>query len=92
MHEALRDQERAAKGRERQPGAGIIDAQAVLTAEGSTQRGYDVAKRPGGRKRHLLDSRGLRLTVMVTSASVQDRLSTRQVLEQARRRSPVLGP
>lgn len=92
IHDGLRDRLRAVDGRDRQPSAAIIDAQSVLTAEGGADRGYDAGKRTRGRKRHLLvDSLGLVLVVMVTSASVQDRLGARPVLEAARRRFPLLG-
>ncbi len=64
----------------------------MLTAEGGAQRGYDAGKRTRSRKRHLLvDTLGLVLTVMVTSASVQDRLGARPLLESAWRRFPLLG-
>lgn len=41
---------------------------------GASTRGYDAGKRTAGRKRHIIvDTMGLLLVIMVTSASVQDR-------------------
>lgn len=92
VHDQLRDRLRRADGRDPQPSAAVIDAQTVLTAEGGAGRGYDAGKRTRGRKRHLVvDTAGLMLAVAVTSASVQDRIGARTVLETVRRRWPVLG-
>ena len=92
VHDQLRDRVRCAQGRDSQPSAAVIDAQTVLTAEGGTGRGYDAGKRTRGRKRHLVvDTTGLVLAVAVTSASVQDRIGARPVLETLRRRFPLLG-
>jgi transposase len=92
VHDELRDRVRMGEGRDGQPSAAVIDAQSVLTAEGGAARGYDAGKRTRGRKRHLLvDTLGLVLAVHVTSASVQDRLGARPLLDAARRRFPLLG-
>jgi putative transposase len=46
--------------------------------------GYDGAKRLNGRKRHLLvDTLGLLLAVLVTTADVGDRDGTAQMLERS---------
>jgi len=52
-----------------------VDSQSVkTTAIGGEARGYDAGKKVKGRKRHVLvDTLGLLLVVVVTSASVQDR-------------------
>jgi len=84
LHDALRDQVRRAEGRDEQPTAAIIDAQSVKGAAtvGASSRGYDAGKKINGRKRHLVvDTVGLLLLVIVTTASVQDRDGARPVLE-----------
>jgi transposase len=82
IHDALRDQVRAADGRDPAPSAGVLDAQSILTGEGGQARGYDAGKRTRGRKRHIVtDTLGLLLVVMVTSASVQDRHGGKAILE-----------
>ncbi len=81
VHDALRAQVRVVAGRDPDPSAAVIDAQSIKSSEGGRARGYDAGKRTTGRKRHLIvDTLGLLLTVMVTSASVQDRAGGRAVL------------
>lgn len=51
--------------------------------EDGTERGFDAGKLTWGRKRHtLVDTLGLLLVVMVTSAGVQDRAGARLLFEQ----------
>ena len=91
VHDVLRDRLRTAEGREVQPSAAVLDAQSVKTSEGGEQIGYDAGKRVRGRKRHLLvDTLGLLLTVMVTTASLQDRPAGKRLLTAARPRLPRL--
>ncbi|MEU0963543.1 IS5 family transposase [Micromonospora aurantiaca] len=73
----LRASLRAALGRRAQPSAGCIDAQSVHeSAEGVVPRatsGYDSHKRVNGRKRHILvDTVGLLIDVVATTASAAD--------------------
>jgi transposase len=83
IHNALREQVRAAEGRQPDPSAAIIDSQSVRAAEtvARTQRGYDAGKNVNGRKRHIaVDTIGLLLAVAVTAASVQDRVAARALI------------
>ena len=69
--------ERKRVGKDPQPTAAIMDSQSVKTVEESAHpSGYDAHKNIKGRKRHLLvDTMGLPLSVYVTSADAQDRVS-----------------
>lgn len=83
IHEALRDQVRDAEGRDPAPSAAVLDAQSILTSEGGPERGFDMGKKTRGRKRHIVvDTMGLLLVVMVTSAAVQDRAGGKAILQR----------
>lgn len=87
--DTLRTKIRQREGRVGEPSAGIIDAQAVKGAPtvGARTRGYDTAKATNGRKRHIAtDTLGLLLVVLVTAASVQDRVAARALCRRLRRR------
>lgn len=94
VHDALRDQVRDAEGRDPMASAGCVDAQSVKGADtvGAAVRGFDAGKKVNGRKRHVVvDTMGLLLLVMITSAGVQDRDGARTLLDKVKMAVPSLS-
>src|ERR1700730_5084982 len=83
LNDALRRQVRVAEGRPHTPTTASTDSQSVKATETADSRGYDGAKKITGRKRHIaVDSLGLLLAVLLTTASVPDAVTAQQVLKQ----------
>jgi putative transposase len=79
----LRAQVRKLAGRHKHPTAGALESQSVKTTQVAGGRGYDSGKHVNGRKRHLLvDTLGLLLAVIVTSAALSDPAGAKLLLKQ----------
>ena len=94
LHDALRDRVRDASDRDPMASAGGVDAQSVKGADtvGAAVRGFDAGKKVNGRKRHVVvDTMGLLLLVVITSASVQDRDGARTLLDRLTMAMPSLS-
>jgi putative transposase len=79
---AIRAQTRVAAGREPTPSAVGIESQSIQTTErGGPARGDGGGKRVQGRQRHILvDTLGLLIAVLLTSAGLEDGSAAPQVL------------
>jgi transposase len=74
--------------------AGCVDARSVKGADtvGAAVRGFDAGKKVNGRKRHIVvDTMGLLLLVVITSAGVQDRDGARTLVEKVKMAMPWLA-
>ncbi len=84
VHDTLRAEVRRKSGRHKHPTAGSLDSQSVKTTSvAGENRGFDAGKNIKGRKRHIVvDTLGLVLTTVVTSASIQDRDGAKMLLKR----------
>jgi transposase len=88
LHERLRQQWRVRIARTAQPSEAVIDSQSTRGSAQGGQLGFDAGKKVQGRKRHVIvDTLGLLLAVVITSAAVQDRQAAPEALAQACQRT-----
>lgn len=91
INQALVRRLRRKQGRKSVPSAGIVDSQSAQTTESGGPRGFDMAKKVKGRKRHLVtDTEGCVLALLVHPANVQDNHGAVPLLRMVGRMFPKL--
>lgn len=84
LQQRLRQQWRVRIERAAQPSQAVIDSQSTRGSAQGGALGFDAGKKIKGRKRHLVvDTLGLLLAVVITSAAVPDRAAAAQAVRQA---------
>ena len=84
LHERLPQQWRQRVQRAGQPSEAVIDSQSNRGSPRGGTLGFDAGKKVKGRNRHLVvDTLGLLLAAVVTSAAVPDRAVAGQAVAQA---------
>ncbi len=88
----LREMLREKQGRKSCPSLGIIDSQSIKNSEwGLPDKGFDGNKKIKGRKRHIVvDTLGLLLCVVVTSANIHDSRAAEFILRKMKGKYPRL--
>lgn len=80
--DALRRQVRTKARREPEPQKAAIDSRTVRGSEAGGLRGYDGGKKSNDRKRHsIVDTLGLLMVILVTSANIDDGTGAPEVLK-----------
>lgn len=88
----LRRLARNQSARDPEPSTAVLDSQSVPNAGPAEHIGYDAGKKIRGRKRHVIvDSLGLLIGVLVTSAYTSDLAGGHQLLRKVRLTHSMLG-
>ncbi len=86
IHDTLRADVRVSVGKKPTATAAIVDSQSIKSAKGSFEAiGYDGGKKVKGRKRHILvDTLGLLIGIVITSANTSDQAGAFQLAHAAK--------
>jgi transposase len=86
IHDTLRASVRTSVGKKPSATAAIVDSQSIKSAKGSFEAiGYDGGKKVKGRKRHILvDTLGLIIGIVITSANTSDQAGAFELAQAAK--------